>query len=509
MLRNSKSVASMMMEIEKQFDVNSLIYNQYHVWPYIRILLSSLLKNDIARKRLPTYIYSAVYKLLYGINTARQQMQSAILGKSGHIKAQIRQSDESLKSYSGVDFMFLSVPADYVSQLGGRYHNSYIDPYIDLIKDRHSFLKLETSSDSLVYTTPRYHEPVSVNLKNYLSRIPEPEAPDIPGLTSLCELIAQLTGSTYLHPAHLQRKIADLEKTSRVFTHILSIVKPKVIVLKNYYNLHNMALIKAARDMGITTVDIQHGFGQYHVGYTHWTAVPFEGYKLLPDFFWTWGALSKSYIDKWHRSIQPDRHIPLLGGHRWLGQCAENEALTQEAFPETLMNRIRKAGKVVLFTMQILRWESALPAHVLEIMKETGRNDWLWLIRLHPLHRKQSDVENLLQLLKRYEIENYEIQECSNVPLYPLLKIADHHITRSSNCVYEAQALGLPNTIIHADGLSYFEDFIQEGAIGVGLTKEQLLDRLQTTHKGKSKTTQYAEISREVSDNAVKVILSK
>ena len=42
-----------------------------------------------------------------------------------------------------------------------------------------------------------------------------------------------------------------------------------------YYNLVNMALIWACRDLGITTVDIQHGLqGKYHVMYSHWTRIP-------------------------------------------------------------------------------------------------------------------------------------------------------------------------------------------------------------------------------------------
>jgi hypothetical protein len=60
-----------------------------------------------------------------------------------------------------------------------------------------------------------------------------------------------------------------------------------------YYSATLYPVIAACNELGIPTVDIQHGgIGPGHFSYDSWSQVPASGYSLLPRFFWSWDVNS-------------------------------------------------------------------------------------------------------------------------------------------------------------------------------------------------------------------------
>lgn len=69
-----------------------------------------------------------------------------------------------------------------------------------------------------------------------------------------------------------------------IFKEILNKKKVKYVLIVNYYQSISHALIFAARELGIATIDVQHG-NQVSPYYHNWSIVPGDGYNTLPNFF--------------------------------------------------------------------------------------------------------------------------------------------------------------------------------------------------------------------------------
>lgn len=82
------------------------------------------------------------------------------------------------------------------------------------------------------------------------------------------------------------------------FSRIFQIVRPKAIMIYPHYDEHMFAATAAAREMGIATIEIQHGRINAHEAY--WYEEQSLVGKLLPDHFFTFG-------DWWNGQIKlPD-----------------------------------------------------------------------------------------------------------------------------------------------------------------------------------------------------------
>ncbi len=127
-------VVKVIGEIEKNFDVNSLCYKNLCVWPIVRAyLVNRLCRPELyPAKRKPADQYSAS-------SIWPDQQQLAEMGR-----------------YKNVDFMFISLPGECWLKVEGKYYNIRMDPYIEAIKDKHSFLKIGQLSSTDQSALPRY-----------------------------------------------------------------------------------------------------------------------------------------------------------------------------------------------------------------------------------------------------------------------------------------------------------------------------------------------------------------
>ena len=97
----------------------------------------------------------------------------------------------------------------------------------------------------------------------------------------------------------------------------------KEIYLTCWYTTETMGICAAARQLGIKTIDIQHGKqGKYQAMYSGWTTIPESGYSLMPDKFWCWGKPSCDHI----LASSPNRkiHLPFVGGYPWVDYYKKN-----------------------------------------------------------------------------------------------------------------------------------------------------------------------------------------
>ena len=116
----------------------------------------------------------------------------------------------------------------------------------------------------------------------------------------------------------LHRSISEIRMLSNYFKKIMKFTRPKVAITSCYYSMTGWALNLACRDLGILSVDIQHGVqGSGHPAYSLWGSIPDNGYELLPSIFWSWSSYEAQTINHWCAKVKKF-HQSIVGGNLWL-----------------------------------------------------------------------------------------------------------------------------------------------------------------------------------------------
>lgn len=158
------------------------------------------------------------------------------------------------------------------------------------------------------------------------------------------------------------------------FREVIDILRPRAVFFSSFTGWK--PLTWACRQLGVPTVDIQHGGqGPYHYLTTHFTQVPEEGYAMLPDYFWCWSKANCDFIAPWFPG-RARRHIALVGGNRNVAKWLREGMLGLRP-------------RVVLVTLGYAV-QNILPDAVVEAARRTL--EWSWLFRLHPLHQESGVV---------------------------------------------------------------------------------------------------------------------
>lgn len=416
-------------ELEKNFDVSSLYYKDLRVWPLIRMALITRLErpaSSFAKKRED-----------YCSHIFPDQQQLA-----------------NLTQYKNVDYMFFSRPEEHNTWIKRKCYNPFIDPYVEIVKDKHSFLKVELSSDSVEATSPRYiptiffkaskshfHYPVGKDNITNFSRLHE-------FVLSICDL--DLDDGVIIEIAN------NIEQYRLYFLDLLSQIQPKTVSLVCYYGVPAMGLVWACRDLNIISVDLQHGYHASHLYYEQWSQIPSDGYELLPDIFHVWSTAFKDGIEKTHPAGR-SRHRAVVGNNAWMRKVIQDEPPI-DGVDESFLEHLKQKEKVILVTLW--PWINALPAHLLEAMKRLPDN-WLWLIRCHPHHKYK--MRETVEILRSHGIRNYEIENSTEYPLFLPLKYSHHHLTAVSSSCLESLIYGVPTTFFSSEAYDRYKEHIDMG----------------------------------------------
>jgi len=484
--RNHKSVIEVLTKIEETFDVNTLIYKNINIWPWIRLSIWTQLNNphinyfSAKSSALDYYVENkAIYKL------------------------------DELKPDKNIDFAFFSRLEDYSDQANGKFYNRHIDPIIDLIKKDSNFVKFELLNPETERTNPRFERTTYLQspIKNQFSV--DNNTASISNFRRFKHYLEKISKKIVLNEFAVIEQVNLLECYSHYFEKLFQVIRAKAVLFVCYYYMIPMAIINACKKLGIVSVDIQHGKqGKYHGMYSYWTNIPSHGYELLPDLFWCWGSESKINIEKSRRN-SIDYHVPIVGGNRWLANWLEGKAgFFENDIDKDFCTILNDKRKKILVSLQPFDEQIPLPEHVIETMRNSP-SDWLWLLRLHPLRRQ--DEGRIKALLTQKGIQNFEIHYSTVSPLYSLLKIADHHITYYSSVCYEALVFGVPTTIVDPSGLALYEEYIKKGTFNYADTTSALLGSIKNAnHKMQIiEETPYIETNKDLAQEALKTIVNK
>lgn len=512
-----KSVMESIAGIEQTFNVNSLKYKNLKIWPLIRLAIW---------ERILTPAMTQVCQK----PQSNKKIPAMTLGK---------EQQGLLKKYGKRDILFFSRDFEHYEKIAGKYHNIFLDPIIDLVKGRYSFLKMEIDPPTYM---PRFEDTIFIRpvilpqpptipplsrrdtslrmfrrfVSNRFYRIvifpyvkrplkrnaPLPETESIEGFADLQQCILNFS-NILLDETDFIEIIRGIKTWQAFFKEILLEIRPKMVFFEEYYYPQAMALITMCKELKIKTIEIQHGYfcGGNHMAYTHLTNMPHDGYELLPDYFWCFDQASKEDIEKWH--IRDCTHyLPIMGGNvRLLKWLEKNEDLMVDDNTKAFYESLKHKDKVILLT--IAEPSTPLPEHVFEAMRCSPR-DWLWLIRLHPCHGSRQSKDSLVRLLRKRSIENYEIEYATYAPLYGLLKRCHHHVTLYSGTFRDAAVFNVMTTMVHPVGLEY-------GDVSFADTSEALLAaiRQSSPNTGTIDLSRQPEINKKYAEDALKTILGE
>ena len=130
-----------------------------------------------------------------------------------------------------------------------------------------------------------------------------------------------------------------------------------------------MALLNAANDLNINTIEFQHGQqGENSLYYSNWNNAPQSGFKMLPKYFWIWENRFRGKFDKWMSN--QNFHKVIVGGNLWYEYLLKINDPLKINFNKEIIH--------VLYCLQY----SELNDIVIKAMKQS--NNILWHVRLHP-----------------------------------------------------------------------------------------------------------------------------
>jgi hypothetical protein len=400
--------------------------------------------------------------------------------------------EELFQEVAPVDVLFLSRTQDHTETFADGLVDRIIDPIIWLARrEGLTTLKVILAAEA-EWRDAQQVEPSLMLSSDQLQAVEKELASSVPGarqltalrrrfgarrarreIRPLLEAVTWRLGECTVPDTQVTSAVRRINSLSCFFGALLDKARPRLVVLGVFYALEAMALTHACRQRGIPVVDIQHGKqGRFHGMYDHWSVLPHDGYSVLPDIFWNWGAESAETI---RSSLPPGtcRPTTVIGGNCWLSAWKGNAALACLPETEALLQKMTGYERTILVSLQPLG--NPIPAHVLQAMKQAPHS-WLWLVRLHPHQRREAAT--IEAQLSAAQIASFDVTEATNAPLYPLLSRVDAQVTCWSSVAYEALAFGKAVILVHPLAKTLYSAYIEQGYFSYAGSTEALLERL-------------------------------
>ncbi len=247
----------------------------------------------------------------------------------------------------------------------------------------------------------------------------------------------------------LKRWAYKLNSSKGFFINFYKRTRPEKIIFLSYYGYDDMAAaILAAHELGIKTIDFQHGpQTNVHMAYSSWTKHPVKPYNIMPLEYWTWDQKSKENIEEWAQKTEFIQAKEV--GHPYLAY-----------FKKKIL--YKDIGEKIFFSLQTFNLKEMFPAAILGLMKTS---ELKWILRMHP--RSNYTKKDLKFFLIKNKVDNYiyEIENALDTPLPKSLAGAKLHITNFSGCVIEAGMLNIPSLLIHESGKEIFRAYIDDKSV--------------------------------------------
>ncbi|MBF4465680.1 hypothetical protein [Flavobacterium sp. LC2016-12] len=426
-----EKIVAFLKEAEKKFPVSDWKVDGIEIWPILKISIffSNLETNKVINKNIKLYIIKFLKLLKVDF------LYSFFWLKKTNIKK--------------IDFMFSGFFGHRVL-LEETFYNRYFDPIMDCLEEQgytSSIFEYEQMKKIKHYRQNRVFD--VTKFVHYFEFKTKKIEIDFEKFEEFGRLLIELENKIGTKPDTILKRVSGSFQNALVWKNLWLYVLHKnqaqKVFLLCYYDSRMYGLILAAREKNILSIDMQHG-GQsdFHPGY-NFNSVPVKGYRLLPDYFWTW---EKSSYDNILNFTQSSSHKVIVGGNPWITSLKNKNVFLDEK-------------RIVLYTMQTTL-RPVLHSYIIDAIKNTPDN-YTWWLRLHPRMLK-SEIEQLHEQLNDANIsDKVEIEKATNLPLPMILANCSAHISHFSGSIMEADLMNVGSNIIIGEiGKKFYKEILDE-----------------------------------------------
>ena len=438
-MKNREDIKNYILSIEQQFPVDSWKVNHLAIWPILRIKLFFYLINVVEA----------------GNKVQIKKVKKLSIPQK--LKAKLKKLDSVvhyffwLRKLPSKKYLFVGADAHRVNFKSKRF-NRYFDILIDKYRIEKDSLYFEYGPDTknqfnsnLIYTFNKA-------LKGYLLlKKSSPIKTKFSG-NQFDDFLNFLNQESFnqnflrTHTKLYYEKWASETFFPKVnfFTKTLEKIRPTQIMILCYYIEDNFALIVAANQLGIKTIEMQHGpQTDIHLSYGSWTKIPSEGYSMIPTVFWSWDEYSEKVLNKW---IKNNTNYSVINiGNPWVDYW--KTANSDYEYKDYIFYSLQPNPITI---------EQLFPEPILNFIKN---EPYQWFIRLHP--RQMHDLQNIKNYLKNHNVLHLvNIEQATNDALPQLLINSAIHITHSSGSALEASFLNVFTVLINEIGHLSFPELI-------------------------------------------------
>lgn len=209
---------------------------------------------------------------------------------------------------------------------------------------------------------------------------------------------------------------------------------------------YNVALILAAKSLGIKAVDIQHGnMIGFYIQYNNWLEEPKDGYDLLPDAICVWSEREKQHIKETWRKVEP-----VVFGYPWLARKD-----TREYNFGALKNFCKRHKHIVAIS---LSYHRVLPEIIEDIVNDPRCEEkGVGFIVKRNLKRFDTAVPPHKHIFSSSSVDRASFSS--------LMPFSHLHITEESACLYEADQAGINTLLIGENWNKHFADLVDTGRV--------------------------------------------
>jgi hypothetical protein len=396
-------LSQFLKEVEENYNVAGPRINGKQAWPVLRVPFATAhIRNLIGTP----------------------EISSGWGRKLGNISSALYGCGNWLGKYEYI--FFTSSRKSSFKNIKGKAFDRFADPIIEHLGVDKA-LKIEAPAPTHIpFTEISAKHVVSVNLPNTIA--------EIRGIIGQGELkiegedVLQKIVSDYDIQINYRRILARFEKRYRIYLGLLRRYHPRAVFLICYYD--EISRVKAAKDLGIPVVEIQHGsIGAGHEAYNVFTDLD---RSYFPDYMLVFGERDRETFA--NNLFVDERNVYPVGSF-YIDYLKNNRVVD-----ESITKRLQGFDTRVAVTLQ-----STVEDEFIDFIKRCAKVDPRIAYVLIPRHPTNRDYHSL----KSDNIILFEDRE-----FYEMMNYVDIHTTVYSGCALETPSFGVPNILVDLYGLS-------------------------------------------------------
>jgi hypothetical protein len=362
----------------------------------------------------------------------------------------------------------------------GKYYDMYMDPLADVLGDNLCVCEWPTEQGRRrkyrqeVYSKNYIPMHIPLTSKTFwnlvfykLSRTSNQTIEHEEVLEKILEFIS------VNYPVDGKKLRSDIHDSIIIFSYIKDFVSgflkkgnPQMVFIRCGYGRFPMALSQACKELGIRSVEVQHGFmNTLTPGYVK--ATKSENHDCVAEYFLAYGEKFAGIVK--HGNLFAEKNVWSIG-FPYLEKVKETESSPEQAVTDFKMNYTKK---ILVTSDSLTRIANAVETFVQQLASELSRqNSTVGIIfKPHPYDVKNYDhFKNYKNILVADKYTN----------TYDLFKLVNIHTTVFSTSAVEALSFGKPNILLNV-GEGYAEnirEIIDDQSTSLVSTVDQYIKKM-------------------------------